>query len=77
MEKEKRLSKYKSYIINLLVPSIVFGFITGTVTSIIVMLYKLCAKHIIELSAQMYVYLRAHLYFVPVLIVCAFLLSLL
>ncbi len=64
-----RLSRYKSYIINLLVPAIVFGFITGTLTSIVVMLYKLCAKYIIRFSEEAYGYLREHLYFVPLVII--------
>lgn len=64
-----RLSRYKSYIINLLVPAIVFGFITGTLTSIVVMLYKLCAKYIIHFSKVGYDYLREHLYFVPLVII--------
>lgn len=74
---KKKLLKYKSYIINLLVPSIVFGFVTGTITSIIVMMYKLCAKHIIELSSQMYDYLKTHLYFVPIFVVSAVIISIL
>ena len=63
-----KLKDYKSYIINLIVPALVFGFITGTVTSFVVMLYKLLAHYVIDFSSQMYGFLRTHLYFVPILL---------
>ena len=72
MKIKNNLSKYKSYIINLLMPALVFGFITGVFTSVIVCLYKLCANHIIEFSASAYGYLREHAYFVPLAILGAF-----
>ena len=74
---KSRLSRYKSYIINLMVPAIVFGFVTGTLTSLIVMLYKLCAKHIIHFSQTAYEYLRAHLYILPLVLIGLFAVSLL
>lgn len=63
-----KLKNYKSYIINLIVPALVFGFITGTVTAFTVTLYKFLAHHIIDFSSHMYAYLRTHLYLVPVLL---------
>ena len=50
-------------------PALVFGFITGTATSIIVALYKLCAKHIIHLSEGAYDFLRQRLYLIPIAII--------
>lgn len=63
-----RLNKYKGYVLNLLMPALVFGFITGTLTSVIVILYKLCAKHIIHISENAYVYLREHIYLLPLVL---------
>lgn len=72
MKIKNNLNKYKGYVLNLLMPALVFGFITGTLTSVIVVLYKLCAKHIIHFSENAYVYLRAHLYLLPIILLCAF-----
>ena len=49
-----RLLKYKSFIINLLMPALVFGFITGTMTAVIVSFYKLCAKYVVGWSEKGY-----------------------
>ena len=73
----RRISRYKSYIINLIVPAVVFGFVTGTLTAIFVTLYKLCAKHIISFSATGYAFFRENPQFIPVLVVALFLISLL
>jgi len=62
---------------NLLMPALVFGFITGAITAVVVCLYKLCAKHIIYFSELAYEYLREHAYFVPLVIIGAFGLSVL
>ena len=67
-----KIKDYKSYIINLIVPAIVFSFITGTLTAFTVTLYKFLAHHVIHFSSQMYGYLRTHLYLVPVLIIALF-----
>ena len=72
MKIRNNLSKYKSYVMNLLMPALVFGFITGVFTSVIVCLYKLCANHIIEFSSVAYGYLRSHAYLVPLLIIGLF-----
>ena len=77
MKLKNKLSKYKSYIMNLLMPALVFGFITGVITSFMVCLYKLCAEHVIEFSKDAYGYFREHAYFVPLLIFGIFGLSLL
>lgn len=53
---KKRL---RNYFINLLVPSFVFGSITGIATAVVICLYKLCAEYIINLSAMGYDFLRA------------------
>ncbi len=63
-----RFAQYKKYIINLVMPAIIFGFVTGTLTSFFVTLYKYLAHHIIHFSHIGYEYIRAHLYLLPVLI---------
>ncbi len=77
MKIKDNLKKYKAYVINLLMPALVFGFITGVTTSVVVCLYKLCAKHIIHFSEYSYEYLREHAYLVPLAILCVFALGVL
>lgn len=61
-----KFAQYKRYIINLVMPAIIFGFITGTLTSFFVTLYKYLAHHIIHLSKIGYEFLREHIYLLPV-----------
>ena len=68
MKIKHNLKKYKSYAANLLIPALVFGFITGVFTSLVVCLYKAIAKYVIHFSENAYVYLRAHAYFVPLIL---------
>ena len=77
MKIRENLKKYKGYIINLFIPAIVFGCITGVITSFVVCLYKLCAKYIIHFSEISYDYLRSHAYIIPLAIILAFGLSIL
>ena len=77
MKTKENLRKYKGYVMNLLMPSIVLGLITGVFTSVVVCLYKLCAKYVIYFSEQAYEYLRTHLYLVPAALLGALGLSLL
>ncbi len=77
MKSKSRSIRLKSYIINLIVPAVAFGAITGTFTALIVNLYKLFAKHVIALSQRGYEYLSNHLYFLPLVILCLFGISLL
>ena len=67
-----RLLKYKSFIINLLMPALVFGFITGTMTAVIVSFYKLCAKYVVGWSEKGYELLEDRLYLLPLVIVGLF-----
>ncbi|MBQ3017864.1 MAG: chloride channel protein [Clostridia bacterium] len=70
MRLESRLKGYKSYIINLIVPAVVFGFITGTLTALVVTVYKACAHHVIHYSQLGYEFLREHLEYLPVVLLC-------
>ena len=49
----------RNYFVNLLIPSFVFGSITGIATAVVICLYKLCAEYIIKLSGVCYDALRA------------------
>lgn len=63
---------FKNYLINLIFPSIVFGSITGILTAVTILLYKIIAGHVISLSEQLYHFLRNHLYFLPPILALMF-----
>lgn len=67
-----RLKRYKNYFVNLIFPALIFGSITGILTSIIVTMFKLCAKFIVDFSSKGYVYLREHLYLLPIILIALF-----
>lgn len=58
----------KHSFINLIFPAFIFGSITGILTALVVTLYKLCAKYVIRASEMGYHYLRAHWYWLPVVV---------
>lgn len=64
--------RYKNYFVNLIFAAVIFGSITGIVTSLIVNFYKLCAKYVISISEWGYHYLSGHLYYIPLVIGLAF-----
>ncbi|MBQ7906532.1 MAG: chloride channel protein [Clostridia bacterium] len=72
-----KLKRLGSYIANLVVPSILLGFLVGTLTSLTVILFKLGAGYIISLSESCYGVLRRLPYLIPVALVVFFLASLL
>ena len=64
----KRRYRYKSYLINLIFPAVIFGSLTGMLTALIVSLYKLCAKYVISFSESGYHWLSEHLWaIIPIL----------
>ncbi len=65
-------NNFKIFFINLIFPAFIFGGVTGALTGIIVIIYKFCANYIIHFSEQGYEYLRAHLYFIPIIIIALF-----
>ena len=77
MKIKENFRRYKGYVINLLMPALVLGLITGVFTSAVVCIYKLCAKHVIHFSETAYAYVSGHLYFLPLAIFGAFLLGVL
>ena len=51
-------TRFKSYFVNLLIPSFVFGSITGVATAVVISIYKLVAGEVIHLSEMTYSALR-------------------
>ena len=70
-----RFKQYVKYIINLVIPALVFGFITGTLTSFFVTLYKAIAHQIIHYSSIGYEFLKGHLYLLPIVLLVMYLIS--
>lgn len=68
----KKLSIYKNFFLNLILPAFAYGSVTGIITAIVITLYKFLAKHIINFSSICYLYIREHLYILPVAIILAF-----
>ncbi len=58
-----------NYIKNLIVPTLVFGFITGAITGAVITLFKFCAKHIIEWSEITYTFMRSNLWLAAIIAV--------
>lgn len=60
---------FRTQLFNLMFPAVIFGSITGVLTSLVVLLYKVCAKYIISFSETGYHYIRLHLYWaIPALV---------
>lgn len=68
--------RQKRYFKNLLLPTLVFGSVTGVFTALVITLYKLCAKYVIHFSEVGYHQLRSHLYLAPVVIALLFVIAL-
>lgn len=64
--------KLKGYFANLIFPAFVFGSITGVLTAIVIVLYKLLANLVISFSQESYVFLRNNWYFIPLVLIAFF-----
>lgn len=71
------MNKLKGHFVNLIFPSFVLGGLAGIFTSLVVIAYKFMAKHIIEFSQGAYEFLRNSLYFIPLVVIGFYLISLL
>ncbi len=60
--------RFKTYLINIIFPAFVFGSVTGILTSLVVTLYKLCARYIVDISHVGYEYVKEHPYLIPVVL---------
>ncbi len=70
------MNKFKGYFINLIFPAFIFGSITGVLTGVVVIAYKLLAKIIISFSEDSYGFLRNKLYFIPLVLIGLYLVAL-
>lgn len=70
------MKKTKTFLLNLIIPAIAFGAITGVLTSAVIMLYKLLAKYVIALSHDGYDFFRNKLYFIPLILIGLYLIAL-
>lgn len=62
---------------NSILPAVFFGALTGVFTSLVVNLYKLCAKHVIAFSEKSYHFIGTRLYLIPVILLLLFAFALL
>ncbi len=65
--------RFQNSFFNSILPAVSFGALTGTLTSLVVNLYKVCAKHVMAFSEKGYHFISEHLYLIPVILI-AFLL---
>lgn len=68
----KKFAVYKNYFMNLIFPALIFGSITGILTSVVITIYKFIAKYVIEWSTQGYLYVKENLYLLPIAIIVGF-----
>ena len=64
--------KLKGHFSNLIFPAFIFGAITGVLTALVVILYKLVAKYVISGSKEFYLFLADRLYFIPLVLIVFF-----
>lgn len=65
----------KKNLFDLIMPAVVFGFLTGVLTALVVLLYKLCARYVIEFAEEWYGYVRNNPLMIPVILIVLFGLS--
>ena len=71
------MNKYRShYIKSLLLPCLFFSAITGVVSSVLVMIFKMASHHVVNISESIYESVRATPILLPLLIVGAVVLGL-
>ncbi len=68
---KQKFNIYKNYFVNLIFPAFIFGSITGIITSVVVTLFKLCAKYIIQFSNGTFEFMRERVYLIPIAIILA------
>ena len=59
---------FKHHLLNMVISAVLFGAVTGTLAAVVVLLYKLCAMHVIELSEKGYAALRLHPLWIPLVL---------
>lgn len=71
------MNNLKRHFINLIFPAFIFGAITGIFTALVVILYKLIAKYVIDFSQHFYVILREKFYLIPLVLIAFLVIALL
>lgn len=61
--------KYKDCVLNLIVPTVVFGSVIGALSAAVIAVFKLGAKYAVEFSEEIYSLLRENWYYIPVILV--------
>ena len=71
-----KMKKYHShYIKNLLIPCLVFSIITGVISSLFVVVFKIASSYVVELSERLYEKVQLEPRFLPLLIAGALLMG--
>lgn len=65
MKRRLSISFFKS-----ILPAVAFGAMTGVLTSVVVNIYKVCAKYVIAFSERGYHFVSERLYLIPLIILC-------
>ena len=55
------MGKRRNYFVNIIFPALIFGSITGILTSLVVNLYKIAVHEVIGLSKQVYAFMADNL----------------
>ncbi len=63
---------FKNYVINLLVPAVLFGIVTGAIVAVVLTLYKWLASKVIYFSTVGYSFVSNRLYFIPIVLLGLF-----
>lgn len=63
-----KIKKITAYLKNIILPCIVFSFITGTISAIVILGFKWLAGEVISLSEKLFAYLRSNPTAVPIAI---------
>lgn len=71
------MKKLKGRFINLIFSAFIFGAITGVLTALVVIAYKLVAKYVINASKTSYNFIASNLYFIPLVLAGLYLIALL
>ena len=66
------MKRLKGRLINLIFSAFIFGAITGILTALVVILYKLVAKYVIDGSKNFYGFLASKLYLIPLIIIALY-----
>ena len=68
---KQKFKIYKNYFVNLIFPAFIFGSITGIITSVVVTLFKLLTKYIIQFSNSAFALMKEKIYLIPIALLLA------